>query len=100
MRFGVLSRMCVLPSLRSAALCLTPLVLSPQCGVPLGGCTEEGQPSWLHAGHSGGRSGVDGECYSLCLQYLPPPFGLLAPDPIWVLFSLPWTPDSLLLFRA
>lgn len=47
MRFGVLSLICILPSLSSIALCLSTLVLSLQCDVPLGGCREEGQPGWL-----------------------------------------------------
>lgn len=37
----------MLPFLRIAALCLHPLVLSLQCYVPLGECTEEAQPGWL-----------------------------------------------------
>lgn len=37
----------MLTSLEIAALCLHPLVLSLQCYVPLGECTEEGQPGWL-----------------------------------------------------
>lgn len=36
-------KMSMLPSLRSVALCLNPVVLSLQCDVPLGGLTEEGQ---------------------------------------------------------
>lgn len=67
----------MLPSLRSVALCLRSLVMNLQCDVPLGGLTEEEQSL---AGWGGrqrrhrpfwGRSGLDSEHHSLCLQHFP-----------------------------